>query len=174
MIYNSNQYPTLMRNDNEWYEYDPDVGLDDIKKFVRQYHQRRKKQVCIHELGVDKYRFDFVSLDPYRQRVRILEYKVNKADFNGDSKHLGYMGYCHTFAFVTPLGLVTISDLRDKRAGLMYVFRYKKRASERDRWYLGAIWMKRPTGMVLHVSMYYHVIEMMLARLVQGRKEDFF
>lgn len=174
MIYNNNQYSTLISNDDQWYEYDKKVDLRDIKTFMRQYHGRRGAQVCIHELGVDKYRFDFVSLNPYQHYIRILEYKVSRGDFNGDSKHLDYMQYCNTLAFVTPLGLVGVEDLKEKGIGLLQVFKWKRRNSIKNRWYLGAIWLKRPAGKKLDEEVYRQVADMMLARIVQGRKEDFF
>jgi hypothetical protein len=174
MIFQSNQYDTLIQNNHHWYEYDKNITLDDIKKFMKEYHSRRKQQVCIHELGVGKYRFDFVSVNPYQHRIRILEYKVSRADFNGDRKHLEYMQYCNTLAFVTPLGLVNINDLKDPSIGLLQVFKWKKRQSEINRWYLGAIWLRKPRGKPLDEKIYYRVADMLLARVVQGRKEDFF
>ncbi len=174
MIYRSNQYEQLMANDHPVYEYDGDVGLADIKRFMKNYHGRKGQQVCIHELGVGRYRFDFVSLNPYKHRIRILEYKVSRGDFNGDTKHLAYMGYCNTFSFVTPLGLISVGDLKDQRAGLQQVFRWKRRNSRINRWNLGAIWLKMPRGLGLGIDTYYKVSDMMLARVVQGRKGDFF
>lgn len=174
MIYYSNQYQNLIQNNDPWYEYDKNVVLDDIKKFMKQYHSRRGQQVCIHELGVGKYRFDFVSLNPYQHRIRILEYKISKSDFNGDKKHLDYMQYCNTFSFVTPLGLVKQDELKDNKIGLLQIFKWKHRNSQINRWTLGAIWMKKPKGRELDEQTYYRVSDMMLARVVQGRKDDFF
>lgn len=174
MIYYSNQYQILTENNDPWYEYDGNVNLDDIKKFIKQYHGRRGQQVCIHELGVGKYRFDFVSLNPYQHRIRILEYKISKGDFNGDRKHLDYMHYCNTLAFVTPLGLVNVDELSDNRIGLLQVFKWKHRKNQINRWTLGAIWLKKPRGQKLDKETYYQVADMMLARVVQGRKGDFF
>lgn len=172
MIYYSNQLPTLTANDHPDYEFDGDVDLSDVKRFVRDRYGRRNP-VCIHEFGIDGYRFDFVGLNPYKRRVRILEYKVDRGDFLGDEKHLGYMGYCNTFSFVTPLGLATVDELRDRRAGLLQVFRWRRRKRRIDRWYLGAIWLRRPTGMKLDVETYHRMVEMMLVKVVHRRDDVF-
>ena len=174
MIYRSNHYGTLMKDDHPVYRYDHEVDLTDIKRFVKDRHKRHRSQVCIHELGVGKHRFDFLSLNPYTHHVRILEYKVDRADLDGDKKHLDYMHYCNTLAFVTPLGLVNVDDLKDKALGLMQVFRWKRRSGDRNRWRLGAIWLRRPRGKRLETERYYRIVDMMLARVVQGRKGDLF
>jgi len=174
MIYNNNHYETLLLNGSPYYEYDRNVELVDIKRFMKDYHSRQREQVCIHELRIDSHRFDFVSLNPFARHIKILEYKVMREDFNGDNKHLLYMGYCNTLAFVTPLGLVEIDDLKDRAVGLMQVFRWARRERKQERWTLGAIWVKRPRGRKLDVETYYRIMGMMLLRLVQGRKGDFF
>jgi hypothetical protein len=175
MIYNANQYADIRRNDHPVYRYRwDDVDLGDIKRFVRDYHSRRHGQVCLHEFGLDGVRFDFVGVDPFRQRVRVLEYKVAREDFLGDRKHLRYMRYCSTLAFVTPLGLVGADDMVDGRTGLLQVFRWQRRDARVDRWTLGAIWLKRPRGLTLDREVYCRVVGAMLLRLVQGRREDFF
>ena len=174
MIYYGNYYETLISNSSPYYEYNNKVDLGDIKRFVGDYHKRRRGQVCVHELRVGKFRFDFTSLNPYTRHIRILEYKVTKEDFDGDTKHLGYMQYCNTLAFVTPLGLIRADDLKDKNVGLMQVFKWAHRTRRQERWYLGAVWVKRPKGRKLEERVYYKVVDMMLARVVQGRKEDFF
>ena len=175
MIYFSNHYNIILNNSHHTYEYKwDDIGLVDIKRFIQDYHKRRKQQVCIHELGIDGMRFDFLSLNPYKHYVRILEYKVNVPDFKGDDKHLGYMDYCNTLAFVTPFGMVGVDDLKHEHTGLLQIFRWKRRNARINRWNLGAIWVKRPSGRRLPRITYYRIMEMMMARLVQGRKGDFF
>ena len=173
MIYDSNSLEMILQNQHPVYQFFDDVDLQDIKEFVVRRHRRNGSEVCIHELGVGHYRFDFVSLNPYSHKIRIFEYKVSKADFLGDCKWRGYLGYCTTFSFVTPLGLVSLVDL-PKGVGLLQVFRWRRRVQQDQRRYLGAIWVRRPGGRKLPEDTYRQVADMMLARLVQGRKDDFF
>ena len=174
MIYYYNQYDKLLANDNKYYRYDGSVTLDDIKQYMKLHHQYKHDQACIQELGVDDVRFDFVSLNPYKRYIRILEYKVSRQDFKNDRKVLDYMQYCNTLSFVTPLGMVEREELIDDRIGLLQVFKWQHRGGEEERWRLGAIWIKRPSGRKLAIERYYRVADMMLARVVQGRKKDIF
>jgi len=173
MIYYRNQYDRLLADDDKYYEYSDVVVLEDIKRYMKLHHQRKHDQACIQELGVDDVRFDFVSLNPHRRYIRILEYKVGRRDFLGDRKVLDYMAYCNTLSFVTPLGMVGREELIDDRIGLLQVFKWRHRGRE-EGWRLGAIWVKRPGGRKLAIERYYRVADMMLARVVQGRKRDIF
>ena len=173
MIFYPNQVDALITNTYQHYNIDKNVDLADIKKFVVRRHRRNGIEICIHELGVGNYRFDFLSLNPYSQKVRIFEYKTNRADFVNDKKWRGYLPYCNTLAFVTPLGLINVKDL-PTGVGLLQVFKWQRTHQTDSRQWLGAVWCRKPHGRQMTIDRYYQVMGMLLVRLVQGRKDDFF
>ena len=168
MIYYNNSHNKILHNQSPTYTYSwNDITLSNIKQFILDRQQFRTNEVCLHEFGIDKSRFDFISINPYSQRIRILEYKVNKNDYINDSKHQNYMNYCNTLTFVTPFDMV---DEVKTQCGLLQVFKWTRNSRNG----LGGIWIRKPKVKTMDNGIYTHIVGMMLVRLVQGRKPDFF
>jgi len=173
MIFFANNLDILLANNHKDYIFDKDIDLMDIKKFIYNRHHNKGNQVCIHELGIQNVRFDFISLNPYTHKIRIMEYKVSKNDFDSDHKWQNYLPWCNTFTFVTPLGLIDL-DALPTGIGLLQMFKWQRRITRVNRWNIGAIWIRKPYGRILSIDRYYQMADMLLARIVQGRKDDFF
>jgi hypothetical protein len=160
--------------DNDLYECDLSIMIDDIKQYFSTYGGNRGPFFSMFEVGFDNYRFDLIRVDPWRQYIRIFEFKSCRRDFVSDKKWQNYLKYCHTFTFVCPREVINKGDL-PKGIGLLWIhkWRYKDRLKGCDDWLLDKEWVRKPRRKELDKDMLVK-IAFMLAYRALWRPEDIF
>jgi len=129
------------------YVIDPNISTSDIRQWFRPVSDKpfplSGHEVCLFEFGIDNHRFDLIRINCYARKIRIFEFKSNRADFLHDKKWKNYLAYCHTLTFVCPPNVISVNEL-PKGIGLLNVFRWKYKGERRLGKRLGGIWVRRP------------------------------
>lgn len=168
MIYFCNMYDTLILNDHSDYSFSNKVSLEDIKAFIDNY-RKNGKTFTFREFSIDSLRFDFLSLNPCRRLIEVMEFKTSVSDFMADRKWRSYLFYCNYFSFVMPLGMIPIScleSLKEIGCGVLEVFRWGRRSGRRSG--LGGIWLQKPKRRMSGRD-YGRVADIALIRLLKER-----
>ena len=142
----------------------PDVSINDIKDYFRQHNSG--PFFSMFETGLDELRFDLIRIDPYRQYIRIFEFKSCRNDFTSDKKWQKYLSYCHTFTFTCPRQVIVPQDL-PPGIGLLWIYkwRWKDCLWKPDRWVLDGEWQKRPRGKEVDKDTMLRIAFMLLHRV---------
>lgn len=155
--------------DSDRLDFDTNISVQHIKEFFRQNNSG--PFFSMFETGLGGNRFDLIRVDPYRQYVRIFEFKSGRSDFTSDKKWQKYLKYCHTFTFVCPREAIQKNDLPNG-IGLMWVYKWTHKQWP-DNWKLSAEWIKKPKAKDVDIETLLRLAFMMLHR-VPWRKKDVF
>lgn len=126
------------------FDFNTRTTVDDFKEYFRG--NCRNAFFSLFEMGIDDVRFDLIRINPYRQYIRIFEFKSGRSDFLADKKWQKYLKYCHTLTFVCPREEIQKDDL-PAGIGLLWIYKWRhKRFSKvmTPKWTLGSEWIKRP------------------------------
>lgn len=151
---------TILQDPN--YNYDSNILIDDIKNLFKKSHG---PFFTMFEVGLDELRFDCIRVNPYKQYVRIFEFKSGRADFISDKKWWKYLKYCHTFTFVCPLGAIQKSDLLP-RVGLIWVYKWQHVNHDKDSWFIASDWVKRPKKQNVNHEILLKLAFIMIKRMI--------
>jgi len=155
------------------FEIDTDITIDDIRTYFR--HNNNGIFFSMFETGLDGNRFDLIRVDPYRQYIRIFEFKSCRADFTSDKKWQNYLKYCHTFTFVCGREVIKREELPGG-IGLLWIhrWRWKERPGYKtDVWHLQGEWQRRPRKKDVDMNTLNRIAFMLVHRTI-WRKEDVF
>ena len=155
--------------DSDKFDFDTDVTVDDMKEYFKLYNNKGV-YFSMFETGLDDNRFDLIRVDPYRQYIRIFEFKSGRQDFLSDKKWQNYLEYCHTFTFVSPREAILKDDI-PPGVGLMWVYKQKWKRSEQ--WAPTSEWIRRPRRRDLDESILMRLAFMLVYRTI-WRKDDVF
>lgn len=161
---------TFNATDSFLCDQDLSVTVDDIKTYLSSYGGNRGPFFSMFEVGFDGYRFDLIRIDPWRQYIRIFEFKSSRQDFISDKKWQNYLKYCHTFTFVCPREVINKSDL-PKGIGLLWIYKWRYKGHED--WILDKDWVRKPRRKELDKDMLVKIALMMAYRAL-WRPEDIF
>jgi len=144
------------------------ITIQDIKEYFRLH----KYGPCfsMFESGLDGNRFDLIKINPYRQYIRIFEFKSCRTDFTSDKKWQNYLKYCHTFTFVCAREVIKREDLAPG-IGLMWIFKWKWK--QQSAWHLESEWISKPKKREIQTEEIARIAFMLVHRAKQ-RKEDVF
>lgn len=157
---------------NERYEFNASVSIEDIKTFFRTHNNG--VFFSMFEAGLDGRRFDLIRIDPYRNYIRIFEFKSCRADFLSDRKYKKYLKYCHTLTFVCPREVIRKDDL-PSGIGLMWIYkwRHKNGLKGYNEWVLEQEWVRRPKKATVDKDVMLRIAFMLIKRAI-WRKDDVF
>jgi len=159
---------------SERYVFDSEISIADIKMYFRQNNSGTFFN--IFETGLDSNRFDLIRLDPYREYVRIFEFKSCRADFRADKKWENYLKYCHTFTFVCPREVIQKDEL-PPGIGLLWIYKWTHKMetpwSREMTWRLCGEWIKRPRKREIKEGVLRRLAFMLVYRTI-WRKDDVF
>jgi len=151
--------------------------LDLITKFFKERYGPGSTDIGLFEFGIDGRIFDCLLFNGHKMKLRGFEFKVNRADFLQDirkEKWKKYLGYCHTFTWVCPKGLVRREEV-EKPAGLLWIttvaehYGYEKNNNNPY-----PLWVKRPQFIGEIPEDKFRKIALVLLGRVKYRKDDFF
>lgn len=160
--------------DTDRYDFDSCITIKEIREYFRSYNNSGTF-FSMFETGLDGNRFDLIRVDPYRQYIRIFEFKSSRRDFVSDKKWQNYLKYCHTFTFVCPREAIKKEDL-PSGIGLLWVYksRYKSQLGLNEaQWWLQGEWARRPRKRDVDKQILTQLAFMLLYRTI-WRKEDVF
>ena len=157
---------------SEHYNYDTDITIVDIKTYF-QHHNNSGTFFSMFETGLDNLRFDMIRVDPYRQYIRIFEFKSCRKDFVSDGKWEKYLPYCHTLTFVCPRNVINRTDL-PRGIGLLWVYKWQHKNNPiNSQWRLEGEWRGRPRKTEVEQAILTRLAFMLIYRTI-WRKEAVF
>lgn len=151
------------------YDFETAISIADIREYFKK-HNNTGPYFSMFETGLGGNRFDLIRVDPYRQYVRIFEFKSSRRDFISDKKWQNYLKYCHTFTFVCPRGVISKEELLPN-IGLMWVYKWGHKSREARM--LTADWIKKPKVRDVSEKVLTRLAFMLVYRTI-WRKADVF
>ena len=160
---------------HEHFEFDINVSIGDIEEYFTKYNNNGPF-FSMFETGLDGLRFDLIRVDPYRQYIRIFEFKSCRSDFISDKKWQKYLPYCHTFTFVCPREAIKREDI-PKGIGLLWIFKYRWKdgggLQKNKNWRFENEWVRRPRSKIVEQQTLTRLAFMLVHRTI-WRKEAVF
>ena len=151
---------------SEFYEYDFNITVDQIKKVLKRHYSKKSGRINTFEYGYRNKRFDLFSIEPKKRWVVIHEIKSCRQDFLTDKKWQSYLKYCNQLMFVSPKGAIDKDEL-PKEAGLIYAFRYRRRATDlynKTNWWTGLKIVKHSMKRDMCLETYFELVERTLIK----------
>lgn len=150
--------------------------LDLIAEFFKERHGPSTTDIGLFEFGIEGRIFDCFMFNGHKMRLKGFEFKVSRADFLRDlksEKWKKYLGYCHTFTWVCPKGLIKKEEV-EKPAGLLWITTVAEQFgySSNDSPY--PLWKKRPQFIGEISEDKFRKIVLVLLGRVKYRKDEFF
>ena len=153
--------------------FNDDITIAQIKEYFKYVENKGSSLYSMFETGLDENRFDLIRIDPYRQYVRIFEFKSCRRDFISDKKWKNYLDYCHTFTFVCPREIIKKEDL-PPGIGLLWLHKWQwKNQIDLSKWFIDKCWVRRPRARDLSKDMLLRIAFMMVQR-AKWRPTDVF
>ena len=137
----------------------------------------RSSELGLFEFGIDKRRFDCIVFNGAHQRIKGYEFKISRTDFLNEiktGKWKKYLGYCHTFSFVCPKGLIDKTEVPSK-IGLLWMTTVNTYYGyERDWDNPHGLWVKYPKFLGEIPEDRFRKIVLILISRIKYRKDEFF